>query len=217
MRKREALQRLVRCSPLLAALRPHLGQKVFGIGLPKTGSKTLGSALRTLGYRVFSWSGDSADFTLRWHEGRFSREMALTIKSYDAFEDLPWPLLYEQLDRLEPNARFVLTVRQDPEVWLQSIQGHIDRLVPWVGHYLVYGSYDPVQDAEKYLSVYKRHVDRVVEHFRGRPNKLLIMCFEKGDGWPELCDFLEIPARPTVPFPHLNQAPSGDQEGHQSP
>lgn len=212
MRRREALQRLIRRSPLLQRLNPAFGRKVFGIGVPKTGTKSLGAALGVLGYRVFTWHGDSADFTLRWHEGLFTPEMKLAVQSYDAFEDLPWPLLFEELDRLEPEARFVLTVRASPERWLESMQRHVARLPPWVGHYLVYGSYDPLDDAELYLRFYSRHLERVRAHFRDRPDKLLELCLERGEGWPELCTFLGRGTVPNVAFPHLNEGsqPGGD-------
>jgi len=175
------------------------------VGLQKTGTKTIGDALRVLGHRVASWSGDSANFTLRWHEKAFTPEMAKTVAGHDAFEDWPWPLLFEKLDHLEPNARFVLTIRKDPETWLRSVQAHIARHSRWVGHYLIYGSYDPVADADKFLGFYERHNRSVRAYFRDRPGKLLEMCFETGDGWPELCGFLGVSQTPTVPFPHANK------------
>jgi len=184
-------------------LNPALKRKVFGIGLNKTGTKSLGAALSALGYRVCSWDWRGAEFTMQWHEKRFTRDMGRVLEAYDAFEDLPWPLLFEQLDQREPDALFVLTVRESPERWLSSIQRHIAREPTWVGHYLIYGSYDPGTDAELYLSMYRRHVERVTAHFADRPGKLLVLCMDRGEGWAELAHFVGARRVPTRPFPHL--------------
>jgi hypothetical protein len=43
----------------------------------------------------------------------------------------------------------------------------------------------------------------VIDYFSNRDN-FLIICFEKGHGWKELCRFLDKPI-PSVPFPHVNK------------
>jgi hypothetical protein len=190
--------------------RKRPAHKVFGIGLNKTGTKSLGSALATLGYVVSSWSARNGDFVLRWHEGRFTEDVRKVVTTFDGFEDFPWPLFYRELDALVPDARFVLTVRETPERWLASMQKHLQRGEVqgsrWVGHFLVYGSYDAVTDAEKYLAAYRKHVADVQDYFRDRPGKLLVMCMERGDGWRELCGFLGLEIPKSKPFPHRNRA-----------
>jgi hypothetical protein len=42
-------------------------------------------------------------------------------------------------------------------------------------------------------------------YFAGRPDDLLEVCWEAGDGWKELASFLGQPV-PALPFPHLNKA-----------
>lgn len=185
------------------------GRKVFCIGLNKTGTSSFGHAMRRLGYRVFGWTGRSAEFTLNWHEGRLGEEVRKAIANNDAFEDLPWGLWYRELDRLVPDALFVLTERASPSVWLQSIQGHIARGTAWVGHYLVYGSYDPVADADLYLSRYVNHSAQVEAYFGDKPGKLLTVSWDKGGSWEELCGFLGHADVPDEPFPHINRAPTG--------
>jgi Sulfotransferase domain len=181
-------------------------QKLFCIGLNKTGTTSIGDAFRILGYSRLGWRGNiSAPLTLRVHEGKLDGFMPLLMQ-YDAFEDLPWPLIYDKVDSWYPNAKFVLTVRKNEDVWLKSIQKHIARGSNWVGHFLIYGSYDPVKDAEMYLAKYRAHNEAVRAHFAGRPDKMIEMCFEDGDGWDKLCDFLGIKQRPQQPFPHANSA-----------
>ncbi len=44
------------------------------------------------------------------------------IEHYDAFADWPWCLCYrELLNEYGSNAKFILTRRQSPEVWLKSV------------------------------------------------------------------------------------------------
>ncbi len=173
---------------------------MFCIGLNRTGSASLGAALRVLDYDVWSWNSNSADFTLRWHEGQFTPGMDEALANHSAFEDFPWPMLYRELDERAPEAKFILTVRKSPQKWLRSIQTRIGQSPPWVGHYLIYGSYSPKDDAAQYLRVYEEHNASVRQYFAGRPRKLLVMCLEDGDGWDKLCPFLGVDV-PDAPFP----------------
>lgn len=195
------------------AVQPRKAQKVFCIGLSKTATTSFGVATRRLGYKTSSWHKRAGTFVVNWHEGRFTEEMQAVVAANDAFEDLPWPLLFKILDKHEPNAKFVLTLRKSPEVWLASMQKHVSRYRRWVGRFLVYGSYDPVADADIYLRTYTNHERDVRAFFADRPDKLLVMCVENGDGYPELCNFLGIDEIPAEPFPHANRAPDPLTEG----
>ena len=186
--------------------------KIFCIGLNKTGTTSIGDAFKILGYARFGWRpGVSGPLVMRWHEGKFDPFLRV-IREHEAFEDLPWPLVYREIESRFENARFILTTRAGEDVWLRSIQKHIKRGSNWVGHYLIYGSYDPVADAEMYLNRYRRHNAEVREYFAARPEKLLEMCFEHGDGWEKLCRFLAVETVPDVPFPHANASKSKKAE-----
>jgi hypothetical protein len=50
---------------------------------------------------------------------------------------------------------------------------------------------------------YESHRRRVLDHFSGREQDLLVVCWETGDGWNELCRFLQRPL-PDQRFPHEN-------------
>lgn len=68
--------------------------KVFGIGLSKTGTKTLGSCLEQLGYMHFSWDRSFARDVLGGNG-----DLALRVaEEYDSFDDVPWAALYERMD-----------------------------------------------------------------------------------------------------------------------
>jgi len=55
----------------------------------------------------------------------------------------------------------------------------------------------------KFAAGYDRFVSAVLEHFRDRPGKLLVMNVTAGDGWEKLCPFLDTPI-PDIPFPKAN-------------
>ena len=137
--------------------------------------------------------------------------MREAVESCDAFEDLPWCLCYRELNALFPDSLFVLTERLTPAIWLNSIQRHISRSNPWVGHYLVYGSYNPYVDCELYRNKYAQHSMSVRAYFRDYPQKLLTVCWESVDGWDKLAQFLNVDA-PKTPFPHSNKTVKSNRE-----
>lgn len=181
--------------------------KIFCIGLQKTGTTSIGDALEILGCRRLGFVPHiSGPLTLRWHEGKMDDFVKLS-KQYDVFEDTPWFLVYKEMDRLYPNAQFILTERGDTDKWYKSILKHYGRADDWVGHYLIYGSYRPEDDKDKFVRKYESHNEEVKRYFSSRPGKLLEMCFESGDGWDKLCSYLGMSGIPNVAFPHSNQAP----------
>ena len=179
-------------------------QKVFGVGLSKTGTTSLHSALEQLGLR--SLHNPESMLSLDGEELRFSTALAA---QYDALSDLPVAAFYRELDRSFPGSRFVLTTRAE-EPWLASCANHFDpsafhpndvirRLVE-----RVYGS--PVFEPDAFRSALRRHHAEVREYFAGRPSDLLIVDVEETDKWTPLCRFLGLEAPPEASYPHENRA-----------
>ena len=171
--------------------------KIFVVGFHKTATSSLGAALATLGYRVCVGVGirdpNIANNAIKLVDSLTDR--------YDAFEDNPWPILYQHLDERNPGSRFILTLRS-PEAWLDSVVAHFGRedtpMRTWI-----YGVGHPQGNEQVYLDRYQRHLDEVREYFQDRLGDLLVMDITQGDGWSKLCAFLEREP-PAVPFPHLN-------------
>lgn len=93
--------------------------KVFGIGLNKTGTTTLSKIFFDCGLRIAPQ-----------HDGELAGIQALAgnmtplvgyINKYDAFQDVPFSIksFYAQIDALFPNSKFILTIR-DKEDWFKS-------------------------------------------------------------------------------------------------
>lgn len=179
-------------------------RKVFGIGWAKTGTTTLGRCFEILGYDHHS---QNLSLVRRMMQGDFSRMLQIA-RTKNSFEDWPWILLYKELDAAFPHSRFVLTVR-DPEHWLNSYramlasQGTASEEMNEIRSYL-YGIPFPDISDQDLIDRFNRHNSEVVEYFRQRPRDLLIVDWEKGDGWLQICKFLRHPI-PDKPFPHLNR------------
>ena len=187
-------------------LRPVKATKVVGIGLPKTGTTSLGYCFRRLGFKHRTY-----DMELALQVKRNQLDAVLAeARSYEAFEDWPWFSIYRELDQTFPNSKFILTLRKDTETYVKSLKGHHERegirkkdfIKPhWWDE--VFGVEPAQWDYDKSAQRYERHNRDVLENFAERADKdLLVVCWEKGDGWAQLCKFLNKPL-PAEPFPHL--------------
>lgn len=177
--------------------------KVFGIGLNKTGTTTLGQALEVLGFEKHaSCNGRLVKAITRNNYTPVYETAALN----NNFEDWPWPLVYQEMYRKYPDAKFVLTVRKNSEIWYRSLCKHAERIGPRKIRKRIYGYYMPQSNKAAHISFYERHNREVVEFFAQRaPENLIILCWEDGHGWTDLCNFLGKPV-PSASFPFLNKA-----------
>jgi hypothetical protein len=180
--------------------------KIFCIGFHKTGTSSLGKALRALDYRV------KGPFGVKLHnieQIAFQRACHF-VPMYDAFQDNPWPLLYRELDAEFPDSKFIL-MQRDPDSWLKSSVKHFGKEETPMRRW-IYGVGSPQGNEDIYLTRYNTHNQDVIEYFRGRSDDLLIMDLSKGDGWDKLCPFLGA-VIPEQDFPHINRALDREQRG----
>jgi hypothetical protein len=176
--------------------------KVIGIGLNKTGTKTLGECMKILGLRNKSYDFDLLkDFSEDNHKNLFD-----SMDQYDSFEDWPWPLMYKEFDKRYPDAKFILTLRKDPQTWFESLCRHALHTGPTEARKIVYGYEMPLQNEEHHIRFYMDHHRDVMAYFKNRPGKLLVVSWDNGDGWEALCSFLNHSPAPEVPFPHKNKS-----------
>ncbi len=171
--------------------------KVFGVGFMKTGTTSLGRALEVLGYRVKGPFG-LTDPTI----AETGLETALQLATeYDAVQDNPWCILYRELDQHFPGSKFILTLRPVDQ-WLESVTRHFgyrtSPLRAWV-----FGEGRPKGNEALYARRYADHTAAVRHYFQDRPEDLLILRLTEGDGWAQLCPFLNVPI-PPVDFPWAN-------------
>jgi GR25 family glycosyltransferase involved in LPS biosynthesis len=170
---------------------------VFAIGLNKTGTTSLHEALRVLGYRSCHYLGDE-----------FSEETRALIDAggplrFEAYTDVTSIVeRYEELDRRFPTAAFILTVRKLDD-WLASRARHVglnqaENAISGRNRH-TWTDIDPVEWRTERIM----HHEAVLRYFKDRPDKLLVMDICGGDGWSDLCLFLNCP-EPSQPFPHVD-------------
>lgn len=187
-------------------LRPVSATKVVGIGLPKTGTTSLGYCLRRFGFKHQTY-----DMGLALKVKRNQIEEVLSeAERHESFEDWPWFLLYQEFDRRFPNSKFILTLRKDTATYVRSLQRHHEREGIRTAGFVkphwwdeVHGMQPAEWDYDYSARRYENHNRSVLEYFAGRVDRdLLVVCWENGDGWEKLSRFLNKRA-PAEPFPHL--------------
>ena len=193
-------------------LRP-LPTRIFGIGMHKTATTSLHTALMILGLDSAHW--ENAHWAKAIWEEMSTMGHSRTLERHYALSDLPIPLLYKELDKAYPGSKFILTTRNE-QAWLESVKNHWDpdrnkfRLAwstdPFTHrvHKLLYGQKG--FDAEIMMERYRRHNAEVLEYFKERPRDLLQMDMDNGGSWDPLCSFLDKPI-PDVAYPRLYVAP----------
>lgn len=189
-------------------------QKVFGLGLHKTGTQSLDAALKILKFKTIH--GDPRKAPHGGTEGRKLLDEYIkkgnyhlpTFDLYDAFTDNPYFSIWKEIVKMFPDAKYILTVR-DEKAWIKScVRYYKGRRVRPMREWM-FGQYaDPSKNKESekaWLAAYRRHNPAIIEYFKSTGKGLLIMDISRGDGWNVLCPFLNKPI-PSVPFPHRNKS-----------
>jgi Sulfotransferase domain len=179
--------------------------KMFGIGLPKTVTKSLAASLIRLGYRHLPWSADKNRALMRLVARGDLSTVFEVADGHDSFEDWPWPLIYRELARRYTDARFILTLRKGSRTWFQSLVRHSEETGPSETRQIVYGYAMPHGREKEHVAIYESHNREVRRHFTDLPGRLLDVCWETGSGWQQLGSFLDRLV-PEDPFPHENQS-----------
>ncbi|HBL58306.1 MAG TPA: hypothetical protein DDZ80_07210 [Cyanobacteria bacterium UBA8803] len=167
---------------------------IFGCGLSRTGNKSLGNALKILGYNPIKYPKSIDDLG--------------TV--YDAAVDITVIAWLDELEARFPEAKWILTVR-DIEAWLKSCEQWFGRSLEdcspdkqsYLRHYrrIVYGA--EVFEPELWREVYYQHLDRINTRFTGREDQLLVINICQGESWDKLCNFLDKPIK-NEPFPSIS-------------
>ena len=156
--------------------------RYFGLGLSRTGTTSLYTAMARLGFRSYHFMNPQV-----WEK----------LDDYEFVNDLPGPSRFEELDKRYPGSKFIYNVR-DVESWLVSCENLEKRLLkasggkhyPWMEDYQVeiYGT--PYFDESLFRQAHARHDEHVREYFQDRPDDLLIMDIINGDGYDKLIPFI---------------------------
>lgn len=179
--------------------------KVIGVGLNKTGTSTLGRMLEYLGYNV---KGHFLEHTYRYRDGDINTIIE-DSRNYDAIYGMPWCLMYKELYKEYPNAKYILTTRINSQVYYDSHTYHQVRPVSFKRRkrtaeaLLIEHGCNPLFNKDKFIEVYETHNDNIRKFFLDK--QFIEICWESGDSWKELCKFLDKDI-PDVPLPHRKKA-----------
>ncbi len=159
--------------------------KILGIGLTKTGTRSLTSALKILGYKTchYPWSLEEID-------------------SHDASTDIPISCRFKSLDAMYPGSKFILTTRNFDD-WIKTASmkppdPHKPSLWKLDVRMSMYGVLH--YDEAAYTRTWKRHHENVEKHFKNRLDDLLILDLGNEDKWGVICAFLGKDV-PKIPYP----------------
>ena len=170
--------------------RSDFGPKVFVIGFNKTGTTSVGKALKALGY-------DHSSFNyFVWRElykkGDTQSVLRYTSK-FESFDDLPW--LKEDmipiLDETFPNSKWIYLTREE-DAWKKSYA----RWSAKMGR---------VVDEVEGWNMYVKHSEFVCSYFSNRDQDFLELSVSKRNGFESLARFLNQQA-PFPDFPHENKS-----------
>lgn len=204
--------------------------KVFCIGFNKTGTTSLERLLTMFGFKT----GDqpvAEILSLDWLINRNPERIIKYCYTADAFQDAPFsfPGLYKVLDEVFPNSKFILTVRNNPDEWFDSlVRFHTnlfssDKTRPptqddlrnatyrYRGYALEIFTYlhgypkIPLYDENAYKKQYIIDNNEKRKYFENRSTDFIEINLANKEDFHRLCDFLEVK---TVidGFPWLNRS-----------
>lgn len=212
--------------------------KVLVAGYPKTGTKTMSAALSRLGYEVCdvfdNYHTKQDDWTRIIKDGWTVDDFKRMYEGVDAVVDAPACYFWEELYRAFPEAKIILTVRKNEDVWVDSLlKFHTDVLDSGFLFTLLHSLSPTYLKGMKNIRIpiasimygtkrtmrkslynpnrcllkmkYRAHNAHVLQN--APADKLLV--FNCTEGWGPLCNFLEVPV-PDEPFPRKNVAGQAD-------
>ena len=201
--------------------------RIFCIGRNKTGTTSVYEALNRLGYHVAPQH--PAEKLLKdWSRRDFSALIKFCTW-YEAFQDVPFsfPYTFQEVDRAFPDAKFILTIRNTPEEWYQSVKRFHAKMFSdgskasaaelknaeycykgyiWDCQRFVYGIEEGQEyDKEIYIKHYEFHNQAIKDYFRWQSHKLLVLNVSEPGAYQKLAAFLNLQVDPNASFPWENK------------
>lgn len=201
--------------------------KYFCVGRNKTGTTSLKKAFEDLGYPV----GDQRIAEIladKYYRKGIFNPIIEYCQSAQVFQDVPFSSseTFKHLDAAYPGSKFILSVRDNPEQWYQSItRFHAkkwgkDGRIPTADDlknatYIYKGSpynlisYFGTSDDDPYnkeilIAHYNRHNQDVMDYFKDRPKDLLIINLAENCNYQRFVEFLGVKS-PYDNFPWENR------------
>lgn len=212
--------------------------KVIVAGAQKTGTKSLAEAFKQFGYNVYDFPQNYEYLGKQWlkilTEGGSVEDFRTMFQGVDAVMDVPCLHYWEEIQKAFPEAKIILTYRENEDDWYRSFMKQNRTIHPltmsimrklspsfnhWVNYYMTifqtmmgfkFGMSAFKETSANELAVrmwYRRHNAYVLQ--AAPKDKLLVYSVKQG--WGPLCEFLGEDT-PTTPFPHKNKNGSFTEE-----
>ena len=181
--------------------------RVFNIGLNRAGTTSLTSALNVLGVPTVHYlDGDTRLFDqIRANQKRGRLLLDRFDPKIRGFSDFAGHYFFATLDRQYPGSKFILTVRE-MEAWLESRAWKVRRNQQRENYR--YGFLNV--NKEGWRKERENYEAQLTRYFANRPGDFLKIDIAAGEGWDELCAFLDLEP-PEEAFPHHH--PGASREG----
>ncbi|MEQ9376359.1 MAG: sulfotransferase [Imperialibacter sp.] len=170
--------------------------KIFCIGLPRTGTTSIHLAFQYLGLKSIHFPKQL------WEDIQHP-----IMSEFTAFSDTPLSLLYPKLDKAFPGSLFVLSTRE-LNSWLKSCEWMFRyKANAWAFnqeptktfHRALFGT--TTFDKEMFTKGYHEFHNEARSYFQNNANFLELNLPEETSPWKKLCGFLGA-EEPDIPFPH---------------
>jgi hypothetical protein len=200
---------------MLSDIVPRMDLKLIGVGLPRTGTKSVKLALEHLmGEPCYHMSevrpreGHSA-LWLRVLNGELEL-LDVILDGFGAAVDWPFSGIWREAINRFPEAPVLLSSRRDTETWWRSANqtvwasmrsASVESRGEWfpMATKLFENFASPWDNETTAKAAYEQHNADV----RAAVDPARLFEYEPGDGWGPLCEALQLPI-PDAAFPHIN-------------
>lgn len=177
--------------------------KIFGIGLPRTGTTSVAVTMMDLGYRTAHVCHNPEIY-----------------EHGDCFIDSPVYIEYPELDKRYPSSKFIYTYR-DAQAWERSFR---EKLLPWFMNLIyldpeefgvleksvwrcyttTFGRPD-ILTPERLIAQFHEHRRQAEAYFKHRKDDVLWLNIDESrTSYQKLCQFLGKPTDPEKRLPKVN-------------
>jgi hypothetical protein len=200
--------------------------KIFCVGRNKTGTTSLKKAFQDLGF-IVGHQRTAERLIREYKEGNFTPIIEY-CKSAQVFQDVPFSYAdtFKYLDKAFPNSKFILTIRDSPEQWYNSLTKFHSKkygkgCIPtaqqlknaeyvwegwlWESNRINFRTpEDNPYQKELVIENYIQHNNSILDYFKSRPNDLLVINLSEKDAYHQFVDFIGVDS-PFTYFPWENK------------
>ena len=188
--------------------------KIFCIGLNKTGTTTLKQAFIDLNFVIGNQR--DAERLLPYYVNNDFNPIIKYCETGQFFQDIPFscPNTYKHIDKAYPNSKFILTIRDNPEQWYNSLVNfhakkfgngkiptkedlekatYIENGYGWKAFSNIFKTpEDDIYNKKILVDFYNNYNNEIKEYFKNRENDFIIINVAVEDDYKKLVNFLGI-------------------------